>query len=177
MNVIPGEDSAFENEPTEGCNFGPPIPSPNFCPLGFFFPSVGFIHHPNSLFNVESSKVGITPPYFVRAFVPRDPSGIEVCVEIFNVLCWCQIFPPLFPFPCPEHLVRGLEVPEILRRFNLAELGVGLESQNIFLIFYALLLVSVLTNELGRVVISHLPKIMPLNEITIFLGRFPYAGT
>ena len=88
----------------------------------------------------------------------------------------CQTLPPLFTFPYPENLVRGPEVPKILHRLNTAKLGVGFESRYILPIFYALLWVPGLTNEPGRLVVCHLPKTMPLNDIAVFLGRFPYIG-
>jgi len=79
--------------------------------------------------------------------VSGDLPGTGVCVEVFNVLRRCLIFPPVFPFPSLEQLVRGPMVPELLHRIYPDELKMGFKSQNVISIFNTLFLVPTLANE------------------------------
>ena len=137
----------FENEPTESCNLGQPIPSLDFPPLGFIFLLASFIQHPYSIFYVQYSKIGVSPPKLVWTLMSGDLPKTDVRVEVFNVLRWCLIFPPVFPFPSLEQLVRGPMVPELLHHLYPVELKMGFKSQNVISIFNTLFLVPTLANE------------------------------
>ena len=86
QEIIPCENSSFEEKSVEIFHFRPPSPTPYFPPFNLLLHSVRSGYHLNVFFNIEVSQVGIPPSELVWSNNRGDLPGAEFIVKIFNIL-------------------------------------------------------------------------------------------